>query len=115
MGEGNTVAYVLRGTVLKMQRTEWFLGSSLIVFSNVSRMSMLTLDMILILNAKATGWMLCLCTHFQPTVALCSKRCDAFAEAVGNSKAPRSKFLLFKLCFLQREGWSVCVSVQESL
>lgn len=27
-----TLAYVLKGTVFKMQRTEWFLGSSLIVF-----------------------------------------------------------------------------------
>lgn len=37
VGECNAVVHVLKGTVVKMQRTEWFLGSSLIIFSDVSR------------------------------------------------------------------------------
>lgn len=36
-GWGVNVVDVLKGTVFKRQRTEWFLGSSLIIFSIVSR------------------------------------------------------------------------------
>lgn len=32
-----SIVCVLKGTVFKMQRTEWFLGSSLIIFANVDR------------------------------------------------------------------------------
>lgn len=31
-----SIVYVLKGTVFKMQRTEWFLGSSLIIFANAN-------------------------------------------------------------------------------
>lgn len=34
---------------------------------------------------------------------------------IWKSKAPRNRFLLLRLWFLQREGWTVCAPVQESL
>lgn len=37
VGEGDAVAYVLKGSIFKRQRSECFLGSFFIIFPNVSR------------------------------------------------------------------------------
>lgn len=103
VGEGNAGAYVLKGSIFKMQSVSW--GLSPLFFLMSAEMPVLTLDMILILNAEAALWTLCVCVHFQlPQTML----------EFEHSEAPiTSSSFLSSASFKEKAG--VCVSVPGSL